>query len=275
MGFHSVCCPNRGVPSVVDPGSTITILCLLDFQKTADGPFANPLHIIPPCRGLKIPPQRNKRQKIKCSALIRDLQPRLLRGVRGGQPVWYSASCCASSGQPNQPFLPSPRMKAASSGSRWSGTGATEENIDQPPLSSGSRLVRRVCTVAQSIAWSSTLKPACGQLLRHHLRCRIEETSDRWHAAARCARRCSRRGPAWPSPDPACAACAPASMPASSISGLPDRRKPIAGEHVLRIAAHRRGHHLLLVDRRQHRAADRRIVGRRGNVIGRRKQICP
>src|SRR5579875_3889560 len=71
-----------------------------------------------------------------------------------------SSSSFASVGQPNQECAPIARNGAVRIGSTYSGAGAPYGKSDQPPLSSGSLLVRRCTTVPQSTLCSSTLKPA-------------------------------------------------------------------------------------------------------------------
>src|SRR3546814_1304503 len=69
------------------------------------------------------------------------------------------SSDLSSDGQPNQPLSGSPE-KAMAMGSITSAPIHQVWNMFQPPLSTGSRLARRDVSVAQSIAWISTLKPA-------------------------------------------------------------------------------------------------------------------
>ena len=57
-------------------------------------------------------------------------------------------------------------------------------------------------------------------------------------------------------------------MPASSTSFLPVRRKPTPVNMFSGSPPIDRGHHLLLVDRGQHGAANARIAGGRGNLVG-------
>src|SRR6202046_894778 len=70
-------------------------------------------------------------------------------------------SILASSGQPNQPPpLPLPLIETLTTGFTTSAPTQLVKNIFQPPSFGGFWLARRCTTVCQSVACTSTLKPA-------------------------------------------------------------------------------------------------------------------
>src|ERR1700730_8947953 len=75
--------------------------------------------------------------------------------------VSFSCSILGSSAQPNQPpFLPRPPIEKLTIGLTTSAATQLVKNMFQTPSFGGFWLVRRVTTVCQSVACTSTLKPA-------------------------------------------------------------------------------------------------------------------
>src|ERR1700733_9438254 len=73
----------------------------------------------------------------------------------------FIASILASSDQPNQPpFLPLPPTEKLAIGLTTSAPAQLVKNMFQPPSLIGFWLVRREMMVLQSVACTSTLKPA-------------------------------------------------------------------------------------------------------------------
>ena len=86
-----------------------------------------------------------------------------------------SSSSFASVGQPNQAFSPVPRIGKLTAGLTMSGPTSQVWKIDQPPLSTGSFDVRRVISVPQSPACSSTLSADLAQVLGGQQRLRVHD----------------------------------------------------------------------------------------------------
>src|SRR5216684_2879626 len=73
----------------------------------------------------------------------------------------FNCSILAFSAQPNQPpFLPLPPIEKLAIGFTTSAPTQLVKNMFQPPSFGGFWLARRATTVCQSVACTSTLKPA-------------------------------------------------------------------------------------------------------------------
>ncbi len=171
------------------------------------------------------------------------------------------------SGQPIHASLPLPRNSDPSSGSRYSGTGVTLTNSDQPPLSNGCRLRAALQHRAPVHRLIVDRHADARQLIRHHQRGRVVE---------RLIGGVQQHQPLAMIPGilqhrlhlGRAAAFGERLDPRHVHFGFAGRQITHRHDGALRIAAHDRVHHRALIDRRQDRAPQLHVVGRRNDMVG-------